>query len=142
MHGTATCITRRTTSSHTHAHTNTHSDEDVEEDDEGEELIGDQMEDDYRAIPELDVYDPAMLADENEEVDELDAGERARVERELRKRDLAEARGRTQGIDMDNFLFIYCAALLHMPSSPSTTHPRAPTSFLRLLSMDSNSVFL
>lgn len=46
---------------------------DIEEDDEGEELIGDQMEEDYRVIPELDVYDPAMLADENEEIDELDA---------------------------------------------------------------------
>lgn len=31
------------------------------------------MDEDYRAIPELDVYDPAMLADENEEVEELDA---------------------------------------------------------------------
>lgn len=72
-----------------------------EEDDDGEELIGDQMEDDYRAIPELDVYDPAMLADEAEEVDELDAGGRAQAEREMRKRDQLTARGRTQGRGRD-----------------------------------------
>eukprot|EP00058_Branchiostoma_floridae_P021237 XP_002606727.1 hypothetical protein BRAFLDRAFT_281666 [Branchiostoma floridae] len=62
-----------------------------EEEEDGEELFGDRMETDYRAIPELDVYDREGL-DDNEEYSELSFGERAEVERELRKRDREEGR--------------------------------------------------
>jgi len=78
------------------------ADPDVEdEDEEGEELIGDQMAEDYRAIPELDTYDPAMLADETVAVDELDADGRRAAENLMKKRDMAQRRGRTQGRGRD-----------------------------------------
>jgi DNA replication licensing factor MCM2 len=78
------------------------ADQEVEEEDEdGEELIGDQMQEDYRAIPELDTYDAAMLADEAEVVDELDAEGRQGAEQAMKKRDAATARGRTQGRGRD-----------------------------------------
>lgn len=72
-----------------------------DEEDDGEELIGDAMEDDYRAIPELDQYDAAVLADEAEEVEEMSPGARAQAERDMRKRDRATARGRTEGRGRD-----------------------------------------
>ena len=56
---------------------------------------------DYRAIPELDQYDAAVLADENEEVEEMSPGARAKIEQEMRKRDRATARGRTEGRGRD-----------------------------------------
>ena len=56
---------------------------------------------DYRVIPQLDTYDAGQLADENEEVDDLDAGGRAEAEREMLKRDRAAQRGRTQGRGRD-----------------------------------------
>eukprot|EP00043_Microstomoeca_roanoka_P004604 m.50719 g.50719 ORF g.50719 m.50719 type:complete len:889 (-) comp12568_c0_seq1:304-2970(-) len=68
-----------------------------EDEDEGEELFGDDMERDYRVIPELDTYDPSML-DESEQR-ELSLTARIRLERQLAKRDAEEAmrvRGKTR----------------------------------------------
>eukprot|EP01147_Barroeca_monosierra_P002807 gene2807-5650_t len=70
---------------------------DDEEEGEGEELFGDDMERDYRAIPELDIYDPTIL-DETEQR-ELSLAARARVEQQLARRDAADAmrvRGRSR----------------------------------------------
>lgn len=56
----------------------------VEEED-GEELIGDGMERDYRAISELDVYEAEGLDDEDAE--ELTASQREAAEQAMRMRD-------------------------------------------------------
>lgn len=55
------------------------------EEEEGEELFGDNMENDYRPMPHLDRYDPQIL-DEGD-YDELSQGERNRAEEEMRRRD-------------------------------------------------------
>ena len=55
----------------------------------------DNMDADYRAIPELDRYDPELL-DEAEQ-DELDYAERQRVEAILAERDEREGRARQRG---------------------------------------------
>ncbi|XP_002740276.1 DNA replication licensing factor mcm2-like [Saccoglossus kowalevskii] len=60
-----------------------------EEEEDGEELFGDRLEQDYRPIPALDVYDPDALDDD--EYDDLAPDVRAEVERKLRKRDRDEA---------------------------------------------------
>ncbi|EDV90520.1 DNA replication licensing factor Mcm2 [Drosophila grimshawi] len=59
-----------------------------EEEEDGEELFGDNMENDYREMPELDHYDPAMLDDE-EDFSEMSQGERFAAETEMRRRDRA-----------------------------------------------------
>lgn len=59
-----------------------------EDEDEGEELFGDNMENDYRPMPELDRYDPAILDDG--EYSELSQGERLAAEAEMRRRDRAK----------------------------------------------------
>ena len=68
-----------------------------EEEGEGEELFGDNMEADYRAIPQLDIYDRSIL-DDDEEQSELDIEGRRDAERTMRKRDresgAAAGRGR------------------------------------------------
>ena len=66
------------------------------EEQEGEELFGERMERDYRAIPELDVYEAEGL-DEREDIsDELSPTARGEAEMEMRRRDRAEraAQGR------------------------------------------------
>uniref|UniRef100_A0A8C7SRV3 DNA replication licensing factor MCM2 n=1 Tax=Oncorhynchus mykiss TaxID=8022 RepID=A0A8C7SRV3_ONCMY len=57
-----------------------------EEEGDGEELIGDAMERDYRAIPELDRYEEEGL-DLDEELSELSPGARAAAEDAMRRRD-------------------------------------------------------
>uniref|UniRef100_A0A4W4HLT1 DNA replication licensing factor MCM2 n=1 Tax=Electrophorus electricus TaxID=8005 RepID=A0A4W4HLT1_ELEEL len=57
-----------------------------EEDGEGEELIGDGMEMDYRAIPALDRYEEEGL-DDAEDLSELSPGARAAAEEAMRRRD-------------------------------------------------------
>uniref|UniRef100_A0A671SH53 DNA replication licensing factor MCM2 n=1 Tax=Sinocyclocheilus anshuiensis TaxID=1608454 RepID=A0A671SH53_9TELE len=64
-----------------------------EEDRDGEELIGDGMERDYRVIPELDRYEAEGL-DEDEDLSELSPGARAEAEAAMRRRD------REQGLGM------------------------------------------
>ncbi|XP_044738777.1 DNA replication licensing factor Mcm2 [Chrysoperla carnea] len=64
-------------------------DPEVEEED-GEELFGDNLENDYRAMPELDRYEADNLDDED--YDLMSEGDRQAAEAELRRRD------REQGI--------------------------------------------
>ena len=64
-----------------------------EEEGDGENLFGDEMENDYRANPELDRFDPALL--DEEEYEALSEGERQAAEASMRKRDRAE--GRNEG---------------------------------------------
>ncbi|XP_071540003.1 DNA replication licensing factor mcm2 [Panulirus ornatus] len=59
----------------------------VEEED-GEELFGDNMENDYRHIPELDVYDRENLDDS--EFSMMSEGDRLAAEAQMRKRDRDE----------------------------------------------------
>lgn len=58
-----------------------------DEDDEGEELFGDNMENDYRPRPELDQYD-ARLLDEDDYSD-ISEGDRRAAEIEMSRRDRA-----------------------------------------------------
>ncbi|XP_050717244.1 DNA replication licensing factor mcm2-like [Eriocheir sinensis] len=62
----------------------------VEEEEDGEELFGDNMENDYRHIPELDVYDRDNLDDS--EYSMLSEGDRVAAETHMRKRDRDEGR--------------------------------------------------
>jgi len=73
-----------------------------EEEGEGEELFGDNMERDYRAIPELDTYDQENL-DDNDEFSELSMGDRMAAERGMDKRDRDE--GRADGRMRDGILY-------------------------------------
>uniref|UniRef100_A0A8C5PQY1 DNA replication licensing factor MCM2 n=1 Tax=Leptobrachium leishanense TaxID=445787 RepID=A0A8C5PQY1_9ANUR len=56
-----------------------------EEEEDGEELIGDGMERDYRAISELDIYEAEGLDDED--MEELTASQREAAEQAMRLRD-------------------------------------------------------
>lgn len=62
-----------------------------EEDEEGEDLYGDNMSQDYRPIPELDIYDAEDLDDRS--ISELSISARIQAEAGMRARDRAEARG-------------------------------------------------
>ncbi|CAG9832644.1 unnamed protein product [Diabrotica balteata] len=57
---------------------------DIEEED-GEELFGDNMENDYRPMPHLDRYDDRIL--DEDDYDQMSVGERLAAEEELRRRD-------------------------------------------------------
>ena len=63
--------------------------EELEEED-GEELFGDNMEQDYRPMPGLDRYDRELL--DEEDYDMMSEGDRAAAEAVLRKRDREEGR--------------------------------------------------
>ncbi|ENN76347.1 DNA replication licensing factor Mcm2 [Dendroctonus ponderosae] len=58
---------------------------DAMEEEEGEELFGDNMENDYRAMPHLDQYDQRNL--DNEDYDAMTIEDRLAAEAELRQRD-------------------------------------------------------
>uniref|UniRef100_A0A7N8XU70 DNA replication licensing factor MCM2 n=1 Tax=Mastacembelus armatus TaxID=205130 RepID=A0A7N8XU70_9TELE len=58
-----------------------------EEDADGEDLIGDGMERDYRAIPALDQYEAEGLDLDDEDLSELSPGARAAAEEAMRRRD-------------------------------------------------------
>ncbi|XP_054472654.1 DNA replication licensing factor MCM2 [Anoplopoma fimbria] len=58
-----------------------------EEDGDGEELIGDGMERDYRAIPALDQYEAEGLDLDDEDLSEMSPGARAAAEEAMRRRD-------------------------------------------------------
>lgn len=62
----------------------------MDDGEEGEELFGENMENDYRPMPHLDHYDPAMLDDDADY--DLDVEDRLAAEAEMRRRD------REQGI--------------------------------------------
>jgi len=57
----------------------------VDEEDEGDDLFGDNMENDYRVIPELDTYDADNLDDS--EYSHMDGDERAAAEAAMRRAD-------------------------------------------------------
>uniref|UniRef100_A0A8D8WMM2 DNA replication licensing factor MCM2 n=2 Tax=Cacopsylla melanoneura TaxID=428564 RepID=A0A8D8WMM2_9HEMI len=69
----------------------------VEDEDEGsgEELFGDNLENDYRPMPALDRYDRDALDDSDYSVISADA--RAEAERDLRRRDREQAMGGRRG---------------------------------------------
>ena len=64
-----------------------------DEDDEGEDLFGDNMENDYRQIPELDTFDNKYLDENN--YSELSLADRINAESAMKQRDKEE--GRLQG---------------------------------------------
>ncbi|XP_032892873.1 DNA replication licensing factor MCM2 [Amblyraja radiata] len=64
----------------------------AEEEEDGEDLMGDDLERDYRAIPQLDVYERDGL-DDGEDLEDMTASQRAEAEREMRRRDHAEGLG-------------------------------------------------
>ncbi|XP_036957121.1 DNA replication licensing factor MCM2 [Acanthopagrus latus] len=66
--------------------------EEEEEEGDGEDLIGDGMERDYRVIPALDQYEAEGLDLDDEDLSELSPGARAAAEEAMRRRD------REQGI--------------------------------------------
>ena len=76
---------------------------DPEEEEDGEDLFGDNMEDDYRPVPELDTYDGAEL--DQEDYDNMDIEDRVRAEREMRKRDIKEGRSNIKGRIKDSLLY-------------------------------------
>ncbi|VUZ53387.1 unnamed protein product [Hymenolepis diminuta] len=63
--------------------------DDVQEESEGEDLFRDDMERDYRPIPELDVYEPEGLAS-SDDYPSMSPTTRAEAERAMRERDRAE----------------------------------------------------
>jgi len=72
-----------------------------EDDDEGEDLFGDNMEQDYRHIPELDTYDRKYLDEEN--YSELSLADRINAEAAMKQRDKDEGRlegRRRKGFDL------------------------------------------
>ncbi len=69
---------------------------------------------DYRAIPELDVYDRDHLDDDGE-FSELSMGERLAAEREMRKRDRDE--GRDTGRMRRGILYGQLISLCDKPNS-------------------------
>lgn len=70
-----------------------------EEDEEGEELFGDNMEDDYRPMPHLDHYEHSV--DDNDDFSPMSQGERLAAEAELDRRD------RAMGIHRDDRNLVY-----------------------------------
>ena len=77
----------------------TDNDVNQEEEGDGEELFGDNMEDDYRPMPALDRYDPDMVDDE--QYSEMSQGERAVAETAMHNRD------REAGIIRDDRYLLY-----------------------------------
>jgi DNA replication licensing factor MCM2 len=74
-----------------------------EEEEEGEDLFGDNMEEDYKRIDELDRYDPEEL--DQEDYDDMNIDERMAAEKEMRKRDKREGRSVTKGRIKDSLLY-------------------------------------
>lgn len=64
---------------------------DEEEEEEGEDLMGEDMVNDYRPIEQLDRYDVDQAA-EQDDVDSMSVGARRQAERDLRERDRRERR--------------------------------------------------
>lgn len=58
-----------------------------DEEDDGEELFGDNMENDYRPRPELDRYDEALL--DEDDYSDISDSERRAAEVEMSRRDRA-----------------------------------------------------
>lgn len=65
--------------------------DELAEEEAGEDLFGDNMEDDYRRAGEQDTYDAVNIDDD--EYDELGAAERRKIDERLNRRDAALGRG-------------------------------------------------
>ncbi|KAL3315604.1 MCM DNA helicase complex subunit [Cichlidogyrus casuarinus] len=65
----------------------------ADDEEEGENLFGDNMEQDYRPIPELDLYEAEGIASEDEEFSELSPGGRREAEAAMQRRDREEGIG-------------------------------------------------
>ena len=74
-----------------------------EEEEEGEDLFGDNMEEDYREVAELDRYDPEEL--DHEDYETMDVEARAAAEAKMKKRDRMEGRSATRGRIKDSLLY-------------------------------------
>ena len=57
------------------------------EPEDGEELFGDDMERDYRPIPQLDIYGESSMLDETGSFGDLSPGARIAADAEMRRRD-------------------------------------------------------
>ncbi|KAL3278145.1 hypothetical protein HHI36_013488 [Cryptolaemus montrouzieri] len=62
-----------------------YANEDAMEEEDGEDLFGDNMENDYRPMPHLDRYDDRIL--DEDDYDQMSVGDRLAAEAELRRRD-------------------------------------------------------
>jgi len=74
----------------------------AEEEEDGEDLFGDNMENDYRPVPELDKYEGDDLDEEND-YDAMDVEDRVAAERQMAKRDKRE--GRATGKIKESLLY-------------------------------------
>eukprot|EP00178_Gracilaria_changii_P010934 TRINITY_DN315_c0_g3_i1.p1 TRINITY_DN315_c0_g3~~TRINITY_DN315_c0_g3_i1.p1 ORF type:complete len:972 (+),score=217.24 TRINITY_DN315_c0_g3_i1:219-3134(+) len=68
-----------------------HPDDNLDDDDEGEDLLGDDMVNDYRPLEQLDRYEIDQVA-ENDDVAPMSVAARRRAERELQRRDNQDRR--------------------------------------------------
>lgn len=96
-----------------------------DEEEDGEDLFGDDMERDYEARPELDQYDPALLADENEENAPLTPGQRHAAEQAMQRRDRQERRA-TGRLGAEAFDSSEEEAAAGTPGSMDLMTPRGP----------------
>ncbi|KAI0561571.1 DNA helicase [Gracilaria domingensis] len=71
-----------------------------DEEDEGEDLLGDDMANDYRPLEQLDRYEVDQAA-ENDDVAPMSVAARRRAERELNRRDIQSRRNDQRGMGAD-----------------------------------------
>lgn len=74
-----------------------------EEEEDGEDLFGDNMEDDYRPVPELDKYEGEDI--DQDDYDDMDLEDRIAAEKEMSKRDKREGKSVTKGRIKDSLLY-------------------------------------
>jgi DNA replication licensing factor MCM2 len=96
-----------------------------DEEEEGEDLFGDDMQRDYDARPELDQYDPAMLADENADEAPLTPGQRRAAEQAMQRRD-REARRAGGRLGAETFDSSEEEAAVGTPGSTDLMTPQMP----------------
>uniref|UniRef100_A0A8C5B043 DNA replication licensing factor MCM2 n=1 Tax=Gadus morhua TaxID=8049 RepID=A0A8C5B043_GADMO len=91
-----------------------------EEEGDGDDLIGDGMERDYRAIPELDRYEAEGLDLDEDELSELSPGARAAAEEAMSRRDREQGlSGRLRrGLLYGVYLFIHLFFFIFLFSPP------------------------
>lgn len=75
----------------------------IEEEEDGEDLFGDNMEDDYRPVPELDKYEGEDI--DQDDYDDMDLEDRIAAEKEMVKRDKREGKSVTKGRIKDSLLY-------------------------------------
>lgn len=93
-----------------------------EEEEEGEDLFGDNMEDDYKRVPELDKYDAEDL--DQEDYSDMEVDERQAAEREMRKRDKRDGRSVVKGRIKESLLYSELSEDLDSETGTSTRAKR------------------